>query len=724
MEPLKIAFLWHHHQPYYKDPENGRYELPWVRLHAVKAYFDMAAILEEFPDIRACFNLVPSLVRQILDYQEGGAKDLFLDLSLKPARDLEPDERRFLLKYFFMAHRETMIRPLPRYEELRIRRGESTGDEALNEAAASFGPEDFQDLQVLFNLSWFGFKAVEIYPDLKHLRNKGKGFSEEDKATVLDRQMEVLRRVLPLYRHLEATGQAELTMSPFYHPILPLLYDTDIARRCMPASTLPDRFQAPEDARAQIQRAAAFHTEVFGRRPTGCWPSEGSVCPEVVPLLAEADLRWIATDEEILFHSIPTASRRADLYRVYQTGGDGKSIGVVFRDKELSNLISFTLGGMEAPAAVDLFFRHLKEIREAVSSGSEPALVTVVLDGENPWENYRDGGRPFLWELYRRLSQSDLYRTVRISDELERNPPQRWVNPLYSGSWINHDFDIWIGSDEENRAWNYLNRTRRTILPRLSDASISAEARERALEAIFAAEGSDWFWWYGDDFASLQEEEFDRLFRGHLAAAFRALGLDPPDFLARSILQIHPAKHVHPPTALIHPTLDGRRTDYFEWHGAGYYDAGRRSARFGPDPLVAAIGFGFDLDRLYLRVDPPKGAACFNRPGFGVHFHFFGGREEFRFTVPCLPGGVCPFRLEKSPDGIHFEAVDSLQSAVMDAILELSVPFALLGWKAEDRHFLMIEIRENGKILGVYPPNGYLVLQVPGPDFEDRCWFV
>ncbi|HET6464823.1 MAG TPA: glycoside hydrolase family 57 protein [Nitrospiria bacterium] len=724
MEPLRIAFLWHHHQPYYKDPLTGEYALPWVRLHAVRAYHDMAALLKDFPEVRVTVNLVPSLLLQLQDYEEGRAKDLFLERTLKPAAELEPEEQQFLLRYFFMANWETMVKPWPRYHDLLRRRGARGDEDSLRDAAEQFGPKDYRDLQVLFNLAWFGFKAMEQSPMLQEFRRKGREFTEAEKTELIGCQQDVLRRVIPLYRDLESAGQIELTTSPFYHPILPLLYDTEIARRCMPHAILPERFQAPEDARAQILRAVEFHAQRLGRRPLGCWPSEGSVCPEIVPLLAEAGIRWFATDEEVLLQSMPTRSRLEALYRPYLTEFGGRELAIVFRDKDLSNLISFTMGNMDPRAAVDEFFKRFQVIHDAVAGQNEPSLATIILDGENPWENYPEGGKAFLTELYGRLSVSDRFRTVRITDAIESRPPEQRIGRLYSGSWIHHDFDIWIGSEEENQAWDYLNRTRRALGPFLNDAAVPAARREAAKEALYAAEGSDWFWWYGDDFSSAHDEVFDRLFRNHLAGAFRHLGREVPEYLSRPIIHLHPFKHADEPVNFIRPTLDGKRTTYFEWQGAGCYDATRRSTRFGEELLVSAICYGFDLEQCYLRIDPAVGCGPEKRKRYEMHVHFFNGPEEHRWVISCAPAEPPRVIVHRSSDGIRFEPLGEVTTLAMGQIIELAVPFALLGWKPKERHHFIVEIREKEKVIATYPPNGYLTLEVPDRDFEQLMWSV
>jgi len=724
MEPLRIAFLWHHHQPYYKDPLTGAYSLPWVRLHSIRAYYDMAALLKDFPEIHVSFNLVPSLLAQLQDYEDGNAQDLFLERTLTPAAELGPEDRKFLLRFFFMANWETMVKPWPRYLELLQRRGSRSDEENLADAAARFTTTDYRDLQVLFNLAWFGFKAMEQWPLLNDLRRKGRGFTEEDKAEVLRCQQEVIRRVVPLYRELESAGQIELTTSPFYHPILPLVYDTEFARRCMPQTALPDRFQAPEDAKTQIERAVESHSRRLGRRPLGFWPSEGSVCPEIIPLLADAGIRWVATDEEILLNSMPTQSRMEALYRPYRMGTDQHELTIVFRDKELSNLLSFTFGPMDSRSAVDDFMKRLHAIHSQASGQTSESLVTIILDGENPWEYYREGGKPFLTDHYGRLSNSRDFRTVRITDAIESHPPTQRIGHLYTGSWIHHDFDIWIGSEEENQAWNYLNRARRSLLPLLNDPAIPAAQRSAAWESIYAAEGSDWFWWYGDDFSSEHDEEFDRLFRNHLAGAFTNLSQEVPEYLSRPIIHLHPVKHVAEAVNFIHPILDGKRTTYFEWQGAACYDALRQSKRFGDGRLVASIWYGFDPEHLYIRIDPAEGCVPGRKKGLEIHAHFLGGPVEFKWVIPCSAPESRRFTVFRSTDGIRFEPLGEVSTLGIGAIIEAGVPFSLMGWKLKDRYNFIVEIRENGKLVETAPLNGYLTLQVPDQDFEQLMWSV
>jgi alpha-amylase/alpha-mannosidase (GH57 family) len=702
----------------------------------------MARILRDFPEIQVTINLVPSLLLQILDYQEDTARDRFLELTLKPAADLDTEERRFILRYFFMANWNTMIRPYPRYYGLLQDRGLRPDEAALDRALAQFKIQDYLDLQVLFNLVWFGFKAMEEFEALGELRTKGRGYTEQDKASVIQCQRAILKRLIPVYRNLEATGQLELTTSPFYHPILPLLIDTDLARRSMPGAILPERFCALEDAKAQVEKALDFHARLLGQRPRGMWPSEGSVCPELIPILSEAGVQWIATDEEILARSVTLSSRVEGLYRPYRVEHEGRSVQMVFRDKELSNLLSFTYGKMDPVAAAQDLVNRLARIHDVTAAQKEPRLVTIVLDGENPWEGYQESGRPFLVELYRRLSQTPSLKTVKIGEYLMEHPPRSVVHKLYSGSWINHDFDIWIGAHEENLAWEYLGRVRKNLGPALGDERVPAERRNEALETIYAAEGSDWFWWYGDDFTSDHDDEFDRLFRGHLIHAFKALGRDIPEFLQRSILHLHPAKHVREPVNFVTPSLEGRLTSYFEWQGAGYYDATLQTTRYRPERLMSAIYYGFDLTHLYLRVDPSPRCTPDQRERLTLQVNFFststsealavsptiglraGSLSEYRITIPCGPQRPLRFEVQRSEDGITFHPLFESDRIAFVNFLELAIPFEKMGWKPHNQFNFILEVLEEGKVIEVYPQNGYIPFTVPDEDFELRMWSV
>jgi len=610
---LSVLLLWHQHQPFYKDPLSNRYEMPWVRLHATKDYYDMAALLDEFPKIRLNFNLVPSLLEQLEDYGQGKAHEKCLALSLKPAPELSFEDRLFILNNFFMANWDTMIDAYPRYRELLDKRGRFAREEELARAQNYFKEQDWRDLQVWFNLTWFDPYWTEVDPFIRDLRKKGKNFTEEEKKTLLEKQRTICGDVAGKHKDLQDRGQIEITASPFYHPILPLLCDTDAARVAMPQATLPQhRFIFPEDARTQIQRAIEDHTRRFGRPPRGMWPSEGSVSDAAAQVFLDCGVRWIATDEAILAHSLPPGTFTRDaIYRPYRVEKGGESLAMFFRDHELSDAIGFVYTTWDAAAAVADFMKRLRGIRERLlqkdGGASQPHVISIILDGENCWEYYQDDGRPFLKQLYQALSDDPAFETVLASDYLDRHPPERTLPTLWSGSWINSNFAIWIGHREDNQAWDLLHRTRQFLTHYLQVHPERAESPEAKLawEEIYIAEGSDWCWWYGEDHSTANDGAFDSLFRKHLMNVYTALGEKIPEDLRVPIKPKRIKAEPKAPVDFISPKIDGRVTSYFEWQAAGVYltDAGASGTMHRSQSVIKAIYYGYDLQNLYFRLD-------------------------------------------------------------------------------------------------------------------------
>jgi alpha-amylase/alpha-mannosidase (GH57 family) len=460
MTRVHVVFLWHMHQPEYRDPSTGAFVLPWTRLHALKDYWGMVKLLERFPKIHATFNLVPSLIRQIEQYAAGQFHEAWFDLAFRPAADLGDHERAAFLARAFHANHEQMIRRWPRYSELHER--------ALrlgSLAASRFSTREMRDLQVLSQLVWTDEEYLAGHPVVHGLAEKGAGFTEEEKLALKAAQAELLSQVLPEYRRVSDRGQIEISVSPFYHPILPLLVHTDVAREANPyADLLHPPFRHPEDAREQLVRARATVESTFGRAPAGLWPSEGSVSEAVARLAAESGFRWLASDEGVLGRTLeinfPRDARGVPenavrLYSPYRLLRDEGEIAALFRDHFLSDLIGFVYSRMEPEAAAEDFYRRLRAIGESVT-GARPLTVPVILDGENAWETYRQNGRPFLAELYRRIEADPDIRALTVSEALAAAGELPPINRLAAGSWINANFDIWCGGADDLRAWDLL----------------------------------------------------------------------------------------------------------------------------------------------------------------------------------------------------------------------------------------------------------------------------
>lgn len=737
MKEIALAVLWHLHQPYYTDRVTGTAPFPWVRLHATKGYFDMAVLLEEYPEMRATVNLTPSLLLQLQEQQHGTVTDLFFRHATRPAADLTHDERAFILRHFFAANWDTMIRPHDRYYGLLIQRGLTLSEEELARLVLRFSVQELLDLQVWHNLAWFGHAALQRIPALRELIAKGRQFSESEKQTVLAAQREVLTRLVPLYRQLQDRGQIELSTTPFYHPILPLVIDTDIARRARPDCALPARFAHPEDAEAQLAKAVAFHESLFGRRPIGLWPSEGSVCPELMPMLARLGFEWAATDEGILAQSIDDWEPEESRYRAYRAPGQGNEPALLFRDRELSDLIGFTYAKNAAVHSVEDFCGRLQKIG-AGTSDARP-LVSVILDGENPWESYPDGGEGFLRGLYTALTQRNGgdhgFRTVTPAKELKDYPPATQLTRLHSGSWINSDFKIWLGHAEDNDAWERVGKTRRFLQRQEQEKKVSADALRAAWEELYAAEGSDWFWWYGDDFETDTKPLFDHLFRLHLSNVYRLLGAEVPEFLHMPVLRERAADTViREPMALIRPMIDGVVTDFFEWRGAGYLEcrAPLSSMHKGPESF-SRIYFGCDLNAFYLRFDPVEGGhngakAEQATPSTGsalaeVHVVFIAPHQMklvFRLDDPS----VRQFSLLKNADTSLTVSGRSFDSICRKKIIELAVPLKELGLDPGMRAQWVVKVVRDGIELEQFPRYQPLVLAVPDHTFEATMWRV
>src|ERR1051326_6091912 len=540
MADIALAFVWHQHQPYYPDDVAGTNPMPWVRLHGVKDYFGMAALLREFPEVRCTINLTPCLLKQIVDYTNHGATDEFLRADRIPAADLSATEAEYLVNTHFLAHQQHMIGPHPRYAELLQRRGVGASCDA--KALHRFDAADLRDLQVWFNLIWIHPLLFELDANLRELRNKGTNFTEEEKNWLLDRHIEILSEIIPLHRALQDTGQVELTTTPYYHPILPLLLDKKFALEAMPHARLPRATEGyPEDAEIHIRRAIEQHARLFGRAPGGMWPAEGSVCQSMLPLLHRHGIRWIATDEGVLTASSPGAAERdthgvlrrpAELYRPYRIGEQPHELSIVFRDHMFSDRIGFDSQRQEPTAAAQDFVDRVRTVGDSIN-GTETVLVSVILDGENCWEHYPGNGVAFRRALFDLCRRTPGIRTVSVGRFLEDHPAVASLPHLAAGSWINHNFRIWIGHEEDNTAWDLLHQAREFL--RRSEAAKSDDQLRRAWEEIHIAEGSDWFWWYGDDHTCPQVHVFDDLFRRHLRNVYHILGESPSAELSRPI---------------------------------------------------------------------------------------------------------------------------------------------------------------------------------------------
>ncbi len=611
MPSLRVILLWHQHQPFYKDLVTGEYRLPWVRLHALKDYYGMVKLLDEFPNVHQNFNLVPSLMAQIQDYVEGTAQDPFLRVAAKPAKDLTLEERRFALQYLFQANPQNVIGRYPRYREL-WERFRTYGDHP-DRAERYFQPHDFTDLQVLSQIAWFDEFFLEE-KEVAALVAKGHNFSMEDQKFVIARERELMGRVLPAHAAAAKKGLIEISATPFYHPILPLVCDTNSGAASTTGLPLPqNRFRHPEDAREQLTRGLDLHQKVFGVRPKGIWPSEGSVSEEMLAIANSLGVQWMATDEGVLGRSTGLFFARdgngqlpgnlaEKLYNIHRYENGSTAMHMVFRDHTISDLIGFVYSGMPPADAARHLINNIKEAAKPVLAKGRDAVVSIILDGENAWEYYPKSGREFLRRFYDGLQLEPGVEAVTISEAIARHKDFGKMTSLVPGSWINANFNVWIGAPEDNRAWEYLHHAREFYAHNAAGATEAQ--RKLAFDEILIAEGSDWNWWYGPEHHSANDRDFDELYRKHLSNVYQALGATPPDYLAQPITGAEVRQAFVPQTAYIHPRVAGDKVRYFEWMGAAVYTADHRAgAMHGKQFLLDAVYAGIDATYLYGRLD-------------------------------------------------------------------------------------------------------------------------
>lgn len=730
---FKIAFLWHMHQPFYKNMTEDSYLLPWVRLHALKDYYGMVRILKDFPGIHQNFNLVPSLLTQLQDYGNDSAKEAMLDLSLAPAAELKESDRAYILRYFFYANKDNVIARFPRYLELFEKRGNVGSLEDMERARAKFTVQDYLDLQLLQKLSWMDEEYLTADPEVSRLVEKGRNFEETDKVQLRKKEIELIQRVIPEYQEASARKQIEISTTPFYHPILPLLVTSRAARESQPTIQLPvSEFSRPEDARMQIQRAVSFHESLFGERPVGMWPSEGSVSEHILPLLAEAGIRWIATDEEVLLHSMekgPVPSKAkwcaANLYSPYERKLGDQSISIVFRDHILSDLIGFSYSRVRAKDAAEDFMKRLKELDARITAerpSGPPALVSIILDGENAWEHYPNNGREFLKHLYREISESSFVESTTISEYLSQHE-SRPLGRLYAGSWINHNFAIWIGHPEDNKAWDYLKEARDLIDYAQVNEPDKKEEIKKAYEEILVAEGSDWCWWFGDDHSSENDAEFDRLFRQHISNVYHYLKKPVPESLALPIKAPRPMALVYRvPRRFVSPKLDGEITNYFEWLTAGhYYVADQQGTMHRAETHVKQILFGFDRDNAYFRVDLNDHKADeLLAQGFSFQLQII---PWYIITIVRREDGTLQLTMERERDD-YWMILEHHCEVAAGTVLEIKVPFVDLEAVSGDLIRFRISLMQQDILCEEHPQATSIQFHVPGPHFEEMDWEV
>lgn len=601
---LSIAFVWHLHQPNYKDSETNMYLMPWVRLHAIKDYLDMLLLLDEFPKIKQTFNIVPLLMDQLEDYAQNDAHDVHSALTIKEVKNLSEQDKIFILNSFFDANYNSMISIHPRYNELYEKRQSSGAN------AEDFSVQEYSDILMWFNLAWFDPSWQKIKPELNAFYQKEEGYTLEDRIRIIEIQREIIREIIPTYKNRFEQGKIEITTSPYYHNILPLVIDSNCAKFGMNVETLPrNHYAHPEDAMAQIQKSIKKFEQVFGSKPKGFWPSEQCISDEALKLIKKAGFEWVISDEGVLAKSLNTVFDRDfdgsllnpyPLCQSYNFGKEKNALRLIFRSAFLANLINFQYGSYEPRVAAEDLYSKLKTTQQKLEmSPDENHLVVIALDGENCWESYQKDGIPFLKHLYKLISEDEVLDTLTVSEYMDKIKKEHVLESVTPGSWINRDFQMWIGDSVKNLAWDYLFKIRKD-LEKFSKEKHDKSRLELAWQEFHVAQGSDWFWWFGEPNNSGQDELFDFLFRNHLKQIYKLLCKDVPTYLERP-LETLVTKQSYTPKDFITPQINGR-SSIGAWENAGYIKT-VQGPIYNFEKLFSKIYFGNDKEKIYLRFD-------------------------------------------------------------------------------------------------------------------------
>ena len=739
--PLYIAFIWHQHQPIYKSQQAGEYRLPWVRLHGTKDYLDLILQLERYPKLHQTVNLVPSLILQLEDYARGTAVDHYQKLTLTAVEDLKGADKREIIDHFFDANPEYLIIPHARYSQLYSQRQEK----GLEWCLQNWQGADYGDMLAWHNLAWID-PIFWDDPEIAQWLEQGKNFTLADRQKIITKQREIIQRIIPHHRLMQERGQLEISTTPYTHPILPLLADSESGRVAVPGMPLPEkRFQWAEDIPRHLSKAKEIYESRFGCQPKGLWPSEQSVSPTILPYVAEQGFQWLCSDEMVLGQSLGHIFSRDEqgnvydpelLYRPYRLETPQGDLSIVFRDHRLSDLIGFTYSTMKADKAAEDLIGHLEAISASLqakeegggSALEEPWLVTIALDGENCWEFYEKDGQPFFEALYQRFSDHPALKLVTVAEYLEQFPPTATIpsQNLHSGSWIDGTFTTWIGESAKNRAWDLLAAARMTLAEHPEATETTNPA---AWEALYAAQGSDWFWWLGTGHSSHNDETFDLLFRENLITLYQALNEPVPANLYTPIDQ-HLSTTDRPQEGWINITIDGYGQDQ-GWEKAGRIEIGGARGTMHRSSLIQRLFYGSNHFNFFLRLDLQPGYILGKDLPTELHlFWYYSGIDSatgaialagvptesplnyqyhHHLGVNLTQGSIW---LEEAQNGT-WQPRSTNSQAVLKKCLEIAVPWADLHTHPGTKLHLVALLAENGTFKSYVPQDSLVGLQMP-----------
>ncbi|WP_175420122.1 glucodextranase DOMON-like domain-containing protein [Marinitoga sp. 1154] len=711
-EPLKVAIVWHHHQPSYKIPGSLNAEMPWVRAHAINDYPYMADLVDKYlTSGSVTFNITPVLLMQLMDYVNNNAKDKYLELSLK---DTLTDEEKEFVKWHFFDINPQFIDSHPRYKELREKRDKNE----------KFTSQDWLDLKVVWNLYWINIEYINSDEKLKALMEKDRDYTKEDLKYVISKQYEIMSEIVDKYKKLWDEGKVEITTTPYYHPILPLLVDMGW----------------PEDAKAQIKRGLEYFTKIFGKKPEGMWPSEQAVSTPLVPMFADDGIKWIITDKQILQKAGINTGDPKQLYKPYKVTVDGKSVIVFFRDTDLSDRIGFKYSNMSKENAIKDFLSALHKIQKMNDVGD--MVVTIALDGENAWEHYPNNGNDFRKLFYQALSNDPYIELVTPGEYIESYDIKDELTQLPKGSWVGGSLDTWYGEKEENEGWERLAQARKVLME--NKDKLTEKEFKKALDILYAAEGSDWFWWYGSDQdAGSNEVLFDMQFKKLLIQIYRKVGISEekiPGYLF--IANKKPSTASKGNIGKVEITLDGI-IDEKEMTKSAYYSDDDSGVMYKEGDLISGFYVGRDNANIYVAIELKKSIddlagkyykleiytdtpnakrlntkTAYSKSGEKITDLGFALAKRFSFNIQKYPARKDLYYYNASGTErwmIGGKVPDLI--AVNGNIVEFKIPFDLIGIKSGDEFNLAVVMahteKNNSKDVDFAPNSGPVHITIP-----------
>ena len=667
----KLLLWWHFHQPLYKDNGSGKYQLPWVFLHLIKDYHYFLELALEFPGVKQNFNYSPVLLEQIADYTENPEQvdDPWIHAFLSDPASIDDETLEFILKHFFSVNFERAIMDSHLYYSLYKKR----------DSKEEYSPDDIMALQTLFFYYWLSPIAKEKNEELRNIRSR-EAITSSDKELVWSTAKSIAGEFFGLLSKAQAADHLEITASPFYHPILPLLMDTNCVKDMnIPMPSL--RFSYPDDAKFQITSALEY-MDKLDLNVNGMWPSEGSIDSASVSLMGQCGVKYAGSDERVLFKSLNGSKRDFTLYKY-----DG--VKLFFRDRRISDDIAFKYSAMDKSDSISHFHNHLSH---------SPIPLIVIMDGENAWEYFPENGLPFLRNLFTSLTdkQVETYTLEHAAEEFDCGE----LDNVAPGSWIDVGFPLWIGSEGKNLSWDSLTLIRSTIAPE----DLSPAGRN----ALYAAEGSDWNWWYDTFYGSAAGMDFDDLYRLHLRNIASAAKLSLKGRLDTPIRQSGESVFFRDPVKFINPFINGKEDTYYEWVFAGFIDTRNTSGTMKQvDQMVRKIFFGYDLYNLFLRFDTVS--------------------DDFdQIDVNILKDEKlrCTFDVNTKQAMLRDADVTESIEFGKDEIIEIRIPFYLLGIGENEDFNINFVLKKNGVISEMHPTFSHISLKSPGKDFQLKNWRV